>query len=440
MAVDLSYELSHTFLSQPNGVPIIVGISLWFFVGFLINRKRWWLLIPAYILIIAAIDTAIQTTITPAILYGEGKSTLLLAYSTGAGIMLMLALLFFVVYFLSNKYWWALIPAGSFTSIGLMILLQFIFSDKKNTYSGAFTGVLLLGLAATFGILWLRRKTQPTQWTIYPTVGLFVLSVLAFILGDGWNAISEQTKAIGFAAASAIFFIGYFVHGLSKWGWLFPALLCAAMTITIWMSINKMEDSPLMGLPIPVSVALPFYVGFALNHKHWGFLIPAIIVTIVTILMLISDTNLEGVGVMFVFALPFFVIYFLSKKNWWAFIPAGTFASFGLVSVLEILVPHEEYASLPGTLSWEVYIWVLFLGFAVTFGIPWLRRKSQPTDWTKYPALGFLALAIRSFTLGERFQEFWLDSAMLVTASMLLLATLINKVPAAGQQMPEIKA
>jgi cell division protein FtsW (lipid II flippase) len=128
------------------------------------------------------------------------------------------------------------------------------------------------------------------------------------------------------------------------------------MAITMWMSINKMEDSPLMGLPILVSVALPFYVGFALDPKRWGILIPAIIGTVVMILILISDTNLEDVGVMFVFALPFFVIYLLSKKNWWAFIPAGTFASFGLISILEILVPHEEYTPLPNTLSWYVFI------------------------------------------------------------------------------------
>src|SRR5512139_124035 len=30
MAIDISSELYHTFLSQPNGVPILIGIALWF--------------------------------------------------------------------------------------------------------------------------------------------------------------------------------------------------------------------------------------------------------------------------------------------------------------------------------------------------------------------------------------------------------------------------
>ena len=440
MAIDLSKELSSLFHSQPNGVPIIIGIALWFFVGFLINRKYWWLLIPAYGLIITAVETAINTMIGPSILYGGNSSALLLAYSSGAGIMFMLALPFFIVYFVSNKSWWALIPAGSFTSIELMVLLQFLMPDKQNSLMGVYSGVLLLGVAATFGILWLRRKTQPTDWAKYPAAGLFVLSILAFILGNGWNTISDTTKAIGFAVASIVFFIGYFMNGLRKWGWLFPILICAAMALTMGMSISNMEESSLMGAPILVSIALPFYVGFALDRKRWGLLIPAIIMTIVTILSLTVDSGLEDVSVMFIFALPFFVVYLWSKKNWWAFIPAGIFASFGLLTVLEDLFPHEEYASLPNTLSWDVYIWVLFLGFAATFGVPWLHRKSQPTDWTKYPAVGFLAIAILSFILGERFQEFWLATVMLVTGSMFLLATFLKKMPVGGQQVPEIKA
>ena len=61
MAVDLSAELYHTFQSQPNGVPIMITIAMWFLIGFLIDRKRWGLLIPAYVLIIAAVETAINT-------------------------------------------------------------------------------------------------------------------------------------------------------------------------------------------------------------------------------------------------------------------------------------------------------------------------------------------------------------------------------------------
>jgi hypothetical protein len=439
MAVDLSTELYHTFLTQSNGVPIMIGVALWFLIGFMIDRRRWWLLILAYGLVIAAVETEINTILLPSILRGQSVP-LLLAYSSGAGMMIMLALPFFVVYVVSKKSWWALIPAGAFTSIAAIILLPFLVPDENNSQFGLYSGVLFLGLAITFGILWLRRKTQPTDWAKYPAAGLFVLSILAFILGDAWNALSDQTKAIGFAVASAVLFIAYFVNGFRKWGWLFPALICAAISLTIWMSNNNMEDTPWIGIPILASIALPFYVGFALEPKNRKLLIPAFILTMVMIISLFTDSDYEGVLVMFTFSLPFFAAYFWSRKNWWAFIPAGFFASIGVVVFLDIQFPHADYFAPPGTLEWGVYAWVLFLGFAATFGIPWLLRKDQPSSWTKYPALGFLALAILNYLLAEKFEEYWLASVMFVIGGLFLLAIIDKMIPSIRHRTPKIEA
>jgi hypothetical protein len=300
--------------------------------------------------------------------------------------------------------------------------------------------VLCLGLAAIFGILWLRRKTEPTDWAKYPAAGLLVLSILAFILGDAWNTLSDQTKAIAFAVASAVFLVCYLLNGLRKWGWLFPILFCAAVSLTIWMSMNNMEDTPWIDVPVLASFALPFYVGFALEPKHRWLLIPAFIMTMVMILSMSTESDYEGPVVMFTFSLPFFAAYFWSKKNWWAFIPAGFFASIGVVALLDIVAPHADYFAPQGTLEWGVYSWVLFLGFAAAFGVPWLRRKDQPSNWTKYPAVGFLALAILNFVLAEKFEVYWLASIMFVIAGLFLLALLDKKMPAVGQGMPEIKA
>jgi hypothetical protein len=439
MAVDLSSELYHTFLSQINGVPIMIAVALWFLTGFLIDRRRWGLLIPAYILVIAAVETEINTILLPSILRGQSVP-LLLAFSSGAGMMIMLALPFFVVYVVSKKSWWALIPAGAFTSIAVIIVLPFLVADEHNTQYGLYSGVLCLGLAATFGILWLRRKTEPTDWAKYPAASLFVLSILAFILGDAWNTLSDQTKAIAFAIASAAFFVCYLVNGLRKWGWLFPALICAAMSLTMWMSMNNMEDTPWIGLPILASIALPFYVGFAVEPKQKWLLIPAFITTMVMIISMSTDSDYEGVVVMFTFSMPFFAAYAWSRKNWWAFIPAGFFASIGVVALLNTVAPREDYFAPAGTVEWGVYTWVLFLGFAVTFGVPWLRRKDQPSGWTKYPAIGFLALAILNFVLAEKFEEYWLACIMFVIGSMFLFA-LFNKIlPHAGHRTSQLNA
>ncbi len=438
MAIDLSSELYHTFLSQPNGVPILIGVALWFLTGFLIDRKRWGLLIPAYILIIAAVETEINTIIVPTLLQGQ-SNLLLVAYTSGAGMMIMLALPFFVVYIVSKKSWWALIPAGVLTSIAVVLALPVLVPGVQNEHIGLYSGVMCFGLAATFAVLWLRRKTEPTDWAKYPAAGLFILSILALILGDGWNTLTDQTKAIAFAVASAVFVVCYLVNGLRKWGWLFPVLFCAAMSLTVWMSNNNMGDTPWIGLPILASIALPFYIGFFLEPKNRWLLIPAFIMTMVMVISMATDSNYEGVVVMFTFSSPFFAVYFWSKKNWWAFIPAGVFASIGVVALLETVVPHVDYIAPPFTMEWGVYPWVLFLGFAVTFGIPWLLRKDQPSSWTKYPAVGFLVLALLNFVLAEKFQEYWLAVIMIVIAGLFLLAILDKMMVIAGQRSPEIK-
>jgi hypothetical protein len=105
MAVDIRSKLYHTFLSQPNGVPILIGVALWFLTGFLIDRRRRGLLIPAYILVIAEVETEINTIRVPTMLQGQSVP-LLLVYFSGAGMTIMLALHFFVVYVPSKKSWW----------------------------------------------------------------------------------------------------------------------------------------------------------------------------------------------------------------------------------------------------------------------------------------------------------------------------------------------
>jgi hypothetical protein len=440
MAIDLSKELYNFLHTQPNGVPIMIGIAAWFIIGFLFDRKHWWLLIPAYGLIFAAVETAINTMVTPAALYSGDNSAILLALTSGAATLIMLAVPFFVVYFVSKKSWWALIPAGILTTLGSVVAIQSFTTGDQNTLTGVYMGLLMFGSALTFGVLWLRRNTQPTRWAIIPAIGLFVLAILSFILGNVWNSIIDQTRVIVFAVISALCFIAYFVHGTRKWGWLFPALFSAAMAVTMEMSINGVEDSPIIGVLILFSLALPFYVGFALDRKRGGLLIPAVALTVVMAIVLLDNFHLADLAVFYIFAAPFYGIYIFSKKSWWAFIPAGVFTSFGLVVALEEYIPHAEYAFQHAIFTWGYYIWVLFLGFAATFGILWLRRKSQPTQWTLYPAIGFLALAILSFILGERFQELWLAAGMLITAGVLLLASLTNETLGGVRQTPEIKA
>jgi len=190
--------------------------------------------------------------------------------------------------------------------------------------------------------------------------------------------------------------------------------------------------------------ALCFSVIAAWSKKNQWAIIPAgIFATIglgIALDILIPESEATGPVFMFLFAATFTAFAILSKNHWWAIFPAGFFASLGLVVALDILVPHEAYPAPPGTLTWGFYTWVLFLGLAATFGVLWLLRKILPTSWAIYPAAGFLAIAVLFIIEGAHYSEYWLETMLLVFGVMLLLAVLTRKRPAAGTQVPKIKA
>jgi hypothetical protein len=190
--------------------------------------------------------------------------------------------------------------------------------------------------------------------------------------------------------------------------------------------------------------ALFFSVIAAWSRKNRWAIIPAgffaSLGLVTTLEILTPDSEATGLIFMFLSAATFIAFAILSKKNWWAIIPGGIFASLGLTAMLEILIPHEEYPRIQGMLSFDVFIWVLFLGLAATFGALWLGRKTLPTNWTKYPAVGFLAMAVLSIIEGAHFSEYWLETTLLVFGVTLLLVVLTGKRPDAGQQAPNVKA
>ena len=360
--------------------------------------------------------------------------------------------------------------------------------------------------------------------------GALLAQALGYI---DFEDLSDQVWTLVFAGASLLFFLSYFLNGVKNWGWLFPAFIFAGLALTIWLATNDFDGSYL-GAPILAAIAIPFYVGFAVERKSWGLLIPAFVLTVISLITIIADTapgewigaivllsiglpflvvfildrnkrwalipatilivlsivtlvstfaagewigalvlyavgliflgiflfdhskrwalvpaavlavvgtipliaaftggDLTGTVVMFLFALPFFVIYFWSKNNWWALIPGGVFASIGLVVLLSMLLPKMDKI-------WEGFFGgIFFLGLTATFAVLWLRRKTQPTDWAKYPAAGLLAAAVLAFILGNRFDDFWPAAVLLVVGVMLLLTAFRKR--AENKPVPEEK-
>ncbi len=128
---------------------ILFSIALPFLVVYLINRSNRWALIPAGILAAVGLIPAATTLVTDSLL--------------PTVIMLLIASPFLVAFLWSPKNWWALIPGGIMASIGIGVLFannSLVSEQNDNLVSG----LMFLGWAATFGILWLLRSSRPTVW------------------------------------------------------------------------------------------------------------------------------------------------------------------------------------------------------------------------------------------------------------------------------------
>jgi hypothetical protein len=246
-----------------------------------------------------------------------------------------------------------------------------------------------------------------------------IFLVMFFILAGG-GLLAATRFGDEVVAPAMMFFFALCFSAIAAWSrknqW---AIIPAGLFTTIGLVVTQ-------GILIPQSEVTGYFYRFQVLTPRMEILVPQSAVT--------------GLGFMLLMAATFLVFAIMSKKNWWAIIPAGFFASIGLVVALDILVPHEAYPALPGTLTWGYYTWVLFLGLAVTFGVLWLLRKILPTSWAIYPAAGFLTMAVLFIVEGAHFSEYWLETMLLVFGLTLLITMLTLKRPAAGQQVPKINA
>ena len=306
-----------------------------------------------------------------------------------------------------------------------------------------------------------------SNWINYIWGVVLILAGGLFLVQNmGWLEFQSLSFwIVVFAVISALFFVTYFVNGVSQWGWLFPACISAGIALTMLLANAGVEEA-YIGAPVLLGVGLPFLVAYLQNRKeNWWALIPMWVMFVLALITVLADRvagevigtlflfsvalpffvvyltdrsrawalipagvtaavgvipllamrasgNLIGAFVLFVIALPFFVVYFWRERNWWAIIPAGILATLAVVTLL----------TGSGDVSDRMESWlnsVLFLGTAATFGALWLRRANAPTDWAKYPALGLAALAVISVIFGSR-PEF-MGSILLIAAGVLVL-------------------
>lgn len=297
--------------------------------------------------------------------------------------------------------------------------------------------------------------------------GLLLIFAGAMFLAQNMGLIGELSPEFWkfiFAGLSLLFLATYFISGLHEWGWLFPASIFGGLAITISLAEAGVQDA-VVAAPLFAGIAIPFLAAFLLDHKNWWALIPAWVMVALMLMMILVDrvpgevigsfvllavglpfllvyfTNRSrwwalipgfiitavafipilatqasgefvGAFVLLAVAIPFFAIYLWSPKNWWALIPAGIVASVALV----VLLSAGFGTTFEGT---AIANGVIFTGIGLTFGVLWLRRKTQPTEWAKYPALGFLAAGLIAFAFGSSMESFW--PLLLIIGGGLLL-------------------
>lgn len=153
---------------------LVVG-GAFFVATFLGSRANWWAIIPGTALWGLAMTVGIKQVFP---WLGDRLG--------GAILMILLAQGFGMVYLRERNHWWAIIPGGVLLTIAVVMLTEMFLS---RTQTG---GLFLLGLGATFGLVYLLPTSQGRMhWASIPAIvlviiGLFIIFVNAQTLRIIW--------------------------------------------------------------------------------------------------------------------------------------------------------------------------------------------------------------------------------------------------------------
>jgi len=145
-------------------------VFLWVFIS---NNENWWAIIPGFTLLgLAAL-----------IGFGDRMGALGGALFLGA-----IGLSFWVIYILKRDFWWAIIPGGTLFTLALVAGLSEWLPGLE------VGGIFFLGLAATFGLLYLIRTPEGRmKWALIPAgvlgiMGLCIIAAAGNLIGWIWPA------------------------------------------------------------------------------------------------------------------------------------------------------------------------------------------------------------------------------------------------------------
>jgi hypothetical protein len=101
----------HVVRDEGVAVYVLAAVALPFLAVYGRDRRQWWALVPAYVLLALALMIGLMGL-------GVLGERLVPAY-----VMFAIAIPFYAVYAWDRGHWWALIPAGVMTAVGLFLLV-----------------------------------------------------------------------------------------------------------------------------------------------------------------------------------------------------------------------------------------------------------------------------------------------------------------------------
>lgn len=143
---------------------LFVAVGLGFLIWFVINLQRWWRAIPGFTLLGIGAWIILQWR---NVNLGEWNGTL---------VLFAMALGFWAVALVRGEHWWAVIPAGVLTVLGVIFRFWSQLTDL-----GRMT-VLVAGIGLVFALLYLIRFGQrDTRWAGVPAAALLLLGLVTLM-------------------------------------------------------------------------------------------------------------------------------------------------------------------------------------------------------------------------------------------------------------------
>lgn len=175
------------------GVGLLFGVvfgagGLVFLAVYAADRAQWWALIPGCALLgIGA-------------LIALGEVAPRAAQAIGGSLFLgLLSLPFWLITLTRREHWWALIPAGVLLTLALVAALPASLAE------GVTGGAFFLGLAATFGLVYLRPTPEGRMtWAWIPAAALGALGALVIL---GATALAGYVWPLALVAAGALLLV-----------------------------------------------------------------------------------------------------------------------------------------------------------------------------------------------------------------------------------------